>query len=59
MTHAIMILNDGETWTEVHKCELCVLTDEEFEKVADGELTLDEINPLADIEFENLLATLR
>jgi len=48
--NAIMVLNDGETYTSVKGCMILILTDEDLEKIESGE-HISETAPIAKIEF--------
>lgn len=45
-----MVLNDGETFTSLRGCMILILTDEDLEKINDGE-HISETDPISKIEF--------
>ena len=48
--NAIMVLNDGETYTGVKGCMILILTDEDLAMIENGE-HLSETDPIATIQF--------
>lgn len=51
-TCAIVILSDGETWGKVEGCKITFISEEEHQKLLDGE------NPKACLSNENLQVSL-
>lgn len=49
MTKTIVILQDGETYTGLDTCSICVISDEVEEQLSAGEITLAEMPVIAEI----------
>jgi hypothetical protein len=50
----IVILNDGETYTSVRGCSLCVISDEEAARLDSGEITCGDLSPIAEIGLDSI-----
>ena len=51
-THAILVLDDGETWGGVEGASICIITDEDLERLQEGEIDAEDLRPI----FEMVLA---
>ena len=40
----IIVLNDGETWSELPGCKIMRITDYIHQKLVDGDITVDDID---------------
>jgi len=49
MHHTIIVLSDGETWSVLKGCSICVVTDAEFNELNEGTMGANHIEPLAEI----------
>ena len=49
MAQTIVILQDGETYTGLDTCSICVITDEVAERLANGEISLSDMPVIAEI----------
>lgn len=47
--HTIVVLPDGETWSVAENCSLCIITDAEFQQLADGQIDAKDLNPVKEI----------
>jgi len=45
----IIILNDGETWSTIDGCSICTITEEEFKKLCNDEITAGDLNPISEM----------
>jgi hypothetical protein len=45
----ILILPDGETWSTIDCCSICVITDEDFERLCNDEVDANDIIPMGEI----------
>ena len=50
-TVSIVVLQDGETYSGLDKCEIMVITEEDSEALAAGEISLDELRPIFEMEM--------
>ena len=48
MNHFIVVLDDGETFSGVDGASICVITDEQHEKLCEG-YSLSDIDPVHEI----------
>jgi hypothetical protein len=53
-TVTIVILNDGETYTSIRGCSICVISADEADKLDAGEITCGDLNPIAEIGLDSL-----
>ena len=44
--HAILVLSDGETWSEVEGASICIITEEDLERLQEGTLGGEDIRPI-------------
>jgi hypothetical protein len=49
MPVTIVVLNDGETYTNIHGCTILVLTDKDYEELASGDKKMSELYPISEI----------
>ena len=52
----IVVLNDGETYTSVKGCSICVITDEQAEQLESGEIACKDLSPISEIGLDSLSA---
>lgn len=50
----IVVLNDGETYTDVHGCSLCVIPLEQYESVAAAGGDAKDFEPVVQIGLRSL-----
>lgn len=55
--HAIVVLNDGETWSTVAGSSICIITDEEMQALLDGDITAVDLAPLAELMLKDVTPT--
>lgn len=46
---AIIVLSDGTTWNTVDGCSLCIITDEDFQKLCNDEVDANDLVPVVEI----------
>jgi hypothetical protein len=51
----IVVLNDGQTYTDVHGCELMVVTNKEYYDVSIGGGDASDFNPVVRIVLSNII----
>lgn len=44
--HAILVLSDGETWSEVEGASICIITEDDLERLQEGTLGGEDIRPI-------------
>tara|TARA_R100000734_G_C3285511_1_gene78304 strand:- start:511 stop:678 length:168 start_codon:yes stop_codon:yes gene_type:complete len=49
----IIVLNDGETWSDVSGCSLCMITPEQYDRLCKGEEPSD-IDPVTEIYLKEM-----
>jgi hypothetical protein len=47
--HAIVVLPDGETWNTVDSCSICIITDEDLQKLVNDEIDARDLIPPVEI----------
>ena len=45
-THAILVMDDGETWGGVEGASICLITEEDLERLTEGDLDVKDIRPI-------------
>jgi len=45
----ILILPDGETWSTVDGCSICVITDEDYARLCNDEVDANDILPVGEL----------
>jgi len=45
-TYAILVLNDGETWSEVDGASICIINRNSYNDLCDGEVDAASITPI-------------
>lgn len=53
-THAIVVLNDGETWAGVDGSSICIITEAELQALIDGDINVYDIQPMLEIMLKDL-----
>jgi hypothetical protein len=52
-TITILIFSDGETWCTIEGCSLCTITEEDFKKLCNDEISACDINPISEVGLIN------
>lgn len=52
--HAIVVLNDGETWSTVAGSSICIITDEEMQALIDGDITTVDLTPISELMLKDM-----
>ena len=45
-THAILVMDDGETWGGVEGASICLITEEDLERLTEGDLDAKDLRPI-------------
>ena len=45
-THAILAMADGETWGDVEGASVCLITEEDLERLIEGDLDVEDLRPI-------------
>ena len=45
-THAILVMDDGETWGGVEGASICLITEEDLERLTEGDLDVNDLRPI-------------
>ena len=48
-THAILVLDDGETWSGVDGATICIISDEDLERLNIDEMSVSELAPIFEL----------
>lgn len=48
-THAIVVLNDGETWAGVDGSSICIISDDELQALIDGDISPHDLQPIVEL----------
>ncbi len=51
MHNAVVFLSDGETWTTIDGCSICILTDEQLDYLSIGDKRPEDLNPIMEISL--------
>lgn len=49
MAVALLILDDGVTYSRIEGASICVISEEEYEEVLNGDLKLKNVTPIIEI----------
>jgi hypothetical protein len=49
----IVVLNDGETYTDVHGCSIVIVSREEYDRVIQAGGNARDFNPIAEVSLFN------
>lgn len=52
-TKTIIVLSDGETWSEIYGCSICVITEEQFDDLCADRIGAQDFTPLAEIGLKH------
>ena len=52
-THTIVVLGDGETWSMVEGCSVCIITDEEMQALLVGDIDPRDLAPVAELSLRD------
>lgn len=50
----IVVLNDGETYTDAKGCSIMVIKDEDAELLASGQVNVKDITPIAELGLDSI-----
>ena len=50
----VVVLNDGETFTDIHGCTICVVPYEQYRKVVDNGGDAQDFVAVAEFSFRNV-----
>jgi hypothetical protein len=48
-THAILVMDDGETWSGVDGASICIITDRQYNELIDGTTQLEDLGPIFEL----------
>ena len=51
MHNAVVFLSDGETWTTIDGCSICILTDDQLDYLSDEDKRPEDLNPIMEISL--------
>lgn len=51
----IVVLADGDTWTEAEGCSICVVTDEDVDALMSGEFDVGDVMPIVEIGLKEFI----
>lgn len=55
-TETIVILQDGETYSGLDQCSICIITEDEAQLLADGEIECGDLHPVAEILLKEIFS---
>jgi len=50
----VVVLNDGETFTDISGCSICIVRKEEVEEILRGGGDAKDLNPLVEIALDSV-----
>jgi hypothetical protein len=53
----IIILPDGETWNTLDGCSICIIKDNDYERLCYGQVDAHDLEPVAEIGLRSFYAT--
>ena len=56
-THKIISLLDGENWTTIDGSSICVITEEDFQKLLNKEIEMCDITTIAEVGLDSTIPT--
>ena len=51
MTNAVVFLSDGDTWTTIDGCSICILTDKQLDYLSISDKRPDDLDPIMEISL--------
>ena len=54
-THAILVLGDEKTWDDMRGARICIITEEDLERLAKGDLRVEDIRPIVEMSLPKLI----
>ena len=56
-TYAILVLNDGETWSEIDGASICIINRNDYNRLLDGTEEAHTINPMFELGLRDYTFT--
>lgn len=53
----IIVLPDGETWNTLDGCSICIIKDNDYERLCNDHVAAHDLEPVAEIRLRNFYAT--
>lgn len=57
--HAILILGDGQTWSMMEGCSICIISDAEMQALLDGDIDTRDLEPIAEVALKDVTPNVR
>ena len=51
--HAILVMADGETWDTLEGASICLITEEDLERLGSGEIDAKDLRPIFEMGLED------
>lgn len=52
--YTIVVLADGETWTTLDGCSICVINKKEFTELCDDHISASDLTPIVEIALKDV-----
>ena len=52
--YAIIVNSDGETWSSVGGCHICILTQEDMLNLEKGKFKVSQLRPIMELGISNI-----
>ena len=53
----IIVLPDGETWNTLDGCSICIIKDDDYERLCTNQVDAHDLEPVAEIGLRSFYAT--
>jgi hypothetical protein len=53
-TYTIVVLADGETWTTLDGCSICIINKKEYTELCDGYMDPPDLTPIVEIALKDV-----
>jgi len=57
--HAIVILNDGETWAGVDGSSICIISEDQLKALIEGEIRTRDLQPIVELGLRDFTPEVR
>lgn len=53
----IIVLPDGTTWNTIDGCSICIIKDEDFDRLCNDQVDANDLEPVAEIGLKEFYGT--
>lgn len=55
--HAVLVLSDGETWETIGSQSICIITEEDYERLCNDEMDARDLTPVVEMGLKDYTRT--